>query len=242
MKSLLLGEKIFAVFSGGSKFGTCTIYLTNFGLAVENKKLGIILNLTHDDVLSFLPFGKNSAKISWRENQSFFEFIIQCDKPEEICAKYRQAQQHYAHIRQKIGLGTQTIRHDIAIKNPLVEKRFEKIPEYVVESEIWNDCWFDRTKNVYVTHNKFFKDWEDLQARPHQIEYKIETKDDGIVILAEKTTFKFGLPAIRLPAKMGGVWFLLPTITEQMCTRPMEAARFAKDQEQRIDYDSAAAK
>ncbi len=242
MKSLLLGEKIFSVFSASSKFGTCTIYLTNFALALENKKLGIILNLAHHDVLSFFPFGKNSAKISWRENQSFFEFVIQYDKPEEICAKYWQAQQHYARIQQKIGLDTQIIHRDIAIKNPLVEKRFEKIPDCVAESEIWNDCWFDRTKNVYVTHNKFFKDWEDLHARPHQIEYKIETKDDGIVILAEKTTFKFGLPAIRLPAKMGGVWFLLPTITEQMCTRQMEAARFAKDQEQRIDYDSTTTK
>ena len=115
-------------------------------------------------------------------------------------------------------------------------KKFEKIPSHISEYETWNDCWFDRKKNTYVTYNSFFKSWHDLQIRPHQIEYRIESMDDGMVMLGEKVFFKFGLPAVKLPESKGNVWFLLPTITDETSTWQIQAARFAKNPEQRIDF------
>jgi hypothetical protein len=60
--------------------------------------------------------------------------------------------------------------------------------------------------------------------------------DDGVIVLGEKVSFKFGLPAVKLPASKGGVWFLLPTIASEGPSWEIEAARFAKDPEQRIDF------
>jgi len=226
-----------ATFPTGSKFGACMMYMTNFGLAIENNRSGLILNLNHSEVLSYLPIGKHSARLTWAENQSFSEIILQCDKPELVCEKYRQIQEDHSNLLKKIGLKSDTPTENITIKNPLIErKRFEKIPRSVTDSETWNDCWFDRAKNIYVTHNAFFKSWNDLQARPHQIEYRIESMDDGVIILGEKVSFKFGLPAVKLPTSKGNVWFLLPTITRGESTWKIEAARFAKDPEQRIDF------
>lgn len=238
MKSLLAGEKIIATFSTRSKFGGCIFSITNFGLDVENAKMGTVLNLSHDDVLSCLPINKHSIRIAWAEGQNVFEFIVQGDHPELLCAKYSQIKEDYVQLQKKIGLNSETNTQNITIQNPIVEtkKRFVKIPNVVSDCHIWNDCWFDKTKNIYVTHNKFFKSWEDLKSRPHQIEYRIESKDDGIVILGQKVVFKFGLPAIRLPQNKGGVWFLLSTITANANNWEIEAARFAKDPEQRIDF------
>ena len=238
MKSLLAGEKVIATFSTRSKFGGCIFSITNFGLDVENAKMGTVLNLSHDDVLSCLPINKHSIKIAWTEGQNVFEFIVQSDNPELLCTKYGQIKEDYVQLQKKIALNSETNTQNIMIQSPIVEtkKRFAKIPNMVSDCHIWNDCWFDKTKNIYVTHNKFFKSWDDLQARPHQIEYRIESKDDGIVVLGQKVVFKLGLPTIRLPQSKGGVWFLLSTIPVNMNNWEIEAARFAKDPEQRIDF------
>jgi len=237
VKSLLSGEKILESFQVGSKFGTCIMYMTNLGLSIENNRSGMILNLEHGEILSCLPVGKHATRLIWAENQSSSELILHSDKPELVCSKYRQIQEDYLNLLKRIGLKSDPIIENITIKNPLMErKRFEKIPEHVYDSETWNDCWFDRTKNIYVTHNIFFKSWHELHARPHQIEYRIESVDDGVVVFGEKVSFKFGLPAVKLPANKGNVWFLLPTITDKLMTWQIEAARFAKDPERRIDF------
>ncbi len=236
MKSLLAGEKILASFHTGSKFGACTIYVTNFGLAIENRS-GIILNLGHGEVLSCLPIDSRTARLIWAENQSHSELILRCDKPELVCSKYRQIKEDHVNLLKRLGLKTDTVIENITVKNPLMErKRSGKIPNSVTDSETWNDCWFDKAKNIYITHNMFFKSWHELHSRPHQIEYRIDSMDDGIVVLGEKVSFKFGIPAVKLPAGKGDVWFLLPTITSGLSTWQIEAARFAKDPEQRIDF------
>lgn len=237
MKSLSLGEEVLAIFPTGSKFGTCTMYMTNFGIAIETNRSGLILSLNHSEILSYLQIGKHSTRLTWEEGKSFSELILQCDTPELICAKYRQIRDDHVNLLKKIGFEPDGPTEDITVKSPLMErKRFEKIPKYVEDSETWNDCWFDRTKNIYVTHNSFFKSWHDLHARPHQIEYRIESTDDGMVILGEKVSFRLGFPAVKLPASKGNVWFLLPTINSVESTWKIEAARFTKDPEQRIDF------
>jgi hypothetical protein len=235
MKSLLAGEKILATFAAASKFGACTIYMTNFGLAIENGSSGLILSLEHGEILSYLPIDKHSTRLVWSENKSLSELVIRCNKPEIACSMYRQIKQDHVDLLKRIGLASDTATETITIKNPLVERRFEKIPSAVADHEIWNDCWFDRTKNIYITHNSFFKSWSELKARPHQIKYQLESADDGVVILGEKVVFKFGFPAIKLPADKGGTWFLLPTLGNNESWK-INAARFAKDPKQRIDF------
>jgi hypothetical protein len=209
------------------------VYMTNFGLAIESKGVGMVLDLGHDDVLSFLPTGKGFVRLAWDEGGRLSELVLHL--AESACSKYRQVREDYANLLNKFGLSDAASKP--VIENPSVSnKRFEKIPEHVDDSEIWNDCWFDKTRNIFVTHNAFFKSWNDLRARPHQIEYRIDSGDDGIVVSRNKVTFKFGLPAVKLPASKGSAWFLLPTMSDAMSSRQTQAARFAKDIEERIDF------
>ncbi|MFY9301253.1 MAG: hypothetical protein WAO91_08705 [Candidatus Nitrosotenuis sp.] len=235
MKSLLAGEKILATFPAASKFGACTVYLTNLGLAVENNRSGLVLTLEHGEILSYLPIDKHSTRLVWSENQSLSELIIRCNKPDITCSMYRQIKQDHIDLLKRMGVTSDATTEKITIKNPLVESRFAKIPSAVADHEIWNDCWFDRKKSIYITHNTFFKSWPELKTRPHQIKYQLESGDGGVAILGEKVVFKFGLPAIKLPADKGGVWFLLPTVGKGESWK-IDAARFAKDPKQRIDF------
>lgn len=122
MKSLSAGEKIISEFPIGSKFGSCILYITNFGVSVESRRLGMILNLTFDDVASFLPVTKHSARLSWQENNSIFEFIVNSVKTDVLCAKYKEV--HYAYLvaQQNLGIMLQSPQN-ITVTNPL-----EKIP------------------------------------------------------------------------------------------------------------------
>jgi hypothetical protein len=125
VKSLLAGEKITASFHAGSKLGPCTVYMTNFGFAIETRS-GTVLDLTHGEILSCLPTGKYSAKLAWAEGQSIFELILRCDKPALFCSKYRQVHEDHVNLLKRIGLQPAQTVESIAIKNPLVGiKRFE---------------------------------------------------------------------------------------------------------------------
>lgn len=117
-----------------------------------------------------------------------------------------------------------------------MSSRFEKIPKEIPDDAIWNDCGYDKNLNLYITHNKFFKEIEALRNRPHQINYQINTKDNGIVAMSKKVVTKFGIPAIKIPKDGKLVWFLLPTMNETLLNNDIKNARFHQDSEQRIDY------
>jgi hypothetical protein len=119
VKSLSAGERILWEFSVGSKFGRCLVYITNFGISIESKRLGMILSITIDDVASLLPITKHSARLTWQENNSTFEFVIQHEKPDLVCAKYRQAQQGYATLQQNLGILSKAVVQDVQVTNPI---------------------------------------------------------------------------------------------------------------------------
>jgi hypothetical protein len=131
----------------------------------------------------------------------------------------------------------ETTTKQVAIKNETILSRFKKISKEVSDDVIWNDCWYDKNLNLYITHNKFFKEIDALRNRPHQINYQIYTKDDGIVAMPEKVVTKFGIPAIKIFKDQKPVWFLLPTMNEMLLNNYIKNAKFNQDQEQRIDYN-----
>ncbi|MEM4249447.1 MAG: hypothetical protein QW395_04055 [Candidatus Nitrosotenuis sp.] len=123
MKSLSAGEKIVSEFPVGTKFGSCILYITNFGVSVESRRCGMILSLAFDDIASFLPVTKHSARLSWQENNSTFELIVNSVKTDILCTKYKEAYRAYLAVQQRLGI-MQHSPQNITVTNPL-----EKIPQ-----------------------------------------------------------------------------------------------------------------
>ena len=100
--------------------------------------------------------------------------------------------------------------------------------------KIWNDCWYDEKRNVYVTHNKYFKGILDARTREIQIQYEKESRDNGIVIEEDRIKFFFGYPSLKLTYETSGnsVNFLLPTLTDEMITKEIVKARLAPDSDE----------
>ncbi|MEM3065259.1 MAG: hypothetical protein QW177_07795 [Candidatus Nitrosotenuis sp.] len=118
MKSLSAGERTIFEFPVGTKFGKCILYITNFGVSIESERIGMILNLTFDEVASLLPLSKHSARLDWQENSSTFEFVINSPKTTELCAKYKEAHDAYLALQQSLGIEQQGTQN-ITVTNPL---------------------------------------------------------------------------------------------------------------------------
>ena len=104
--------------------------------------------------------------------------------------------------------------------------RDDKVPSNVEDHNIWNDCWYDEEKKLFVTYNKHFGTLDDVHQREHQINYSKETNDDGLVFKEEGVKFIFGYPSIRIDYEDETfVNFLLPTMTDNMLTDIIVKAR-----------------
>lgn len=116
--------------------------------------------------------------------------------------------------------------------------RSDKVPSNVEDHNVWNDCWYDEERKLFVTHCEYFKELSDSRERPHQIQYEKETNDDGIVALADKVEFRFGYPSVIQKDKEGNpVWYLLPTLTDNMLTEEIVSTRLRpKSHEESILY------
>ncbi len=238
MKSLLCGEQIREIIPVQTKYGNCTLYLTNFAVTLESVTKGLVLELDHDSILSFQMVEKKSLRLVWSENNSTYDLIINYEKPEDIANKFKEIQNNHINSSRIAGIRTEErVTEQIVIKNEVTSSRFKKIPKEIPENVIWNDCWYDKNLNLYITHNKFFKEIEVLQNRPHQINYLINTKDDGIVAMSKKVVTKFDIPAVKMPKDGKPTWFLLPTMNEILLNKDIKNARFHQDPEQRIDYN-----
>jgi hypothetical protein len=199
---------------------------------------GLVLELDHDIVLGFKPVEKKSLRLVWSENNSTYDLIINYKKPEDIANRFKEIQNDHIHSLRIAGIKTEErVAEQVVIKNEIVSSRFKKILKEIPDDVIWNDCWYDKNLNLYITHNKFFKEIDALRNRPHQINYQIDTKDDGIVAMPEKVVIKFGIPAIKMSKDGKLMWFLLPTMNETILNDDIKNARFNQDQEQRIDYN-----
>jgi hypothetical protein len=104
----------------------------------------------------------------------------------------------------------------------------------------WNDCWYDEERNVYVTHNEYFKKIPGIHETEHQQKYDKEIGDGGIVVREFKVKSIFGYPACKINYKNGSsVWFLLPTMTDDMLTKEIVKARLMPESaEKEIMYET----
>jgi len=104
----------------------------------------------------------------------------------------------------------------------------------------WNDCWYDERMKVYVTHNEYFKKIPGIHETEHQQRYDKEIGDGGIVVREFKVKFLFGYPACKIDYKdSSSIWFLLPTMTDDMLTKEIVKARLTPEsQENAIMYET----
>ena len=112
--------------------------------------------------------------------------------------------------------------------------RSDRIPSGIADHNVWNDCWYDKERKLYVTYNKYFMEISDAGDRPHQIQYTKETGDYGVVALADKVEFRFGYPCvIQEDSKGQDTWFILPTLKDNMLTDKIVKARLRPESEQK---------
>ena len=122
----------------------------------------------------------------------------------------------------------------------MVIVRSDKVPKDIPDHNAWNDCWYDEKRNLFVTYNKYFMEIPDVGDRPHQIQYTKETGDYGVVALTDKVEFRFGYPCVvQTNSNEQDVWFLLPTMTDDMLTKNIVVSRLRpKSQKEAILYET----
>lgn len=104
--------------------------------------------------------------------------------------------------------------------------RSDKVPENILDHNVWNDCWYDEERKLFVTYCKYFQEIPGAKERTHQIQYSKETENNGIVIVPEDVEFRFGYPAVKqADSENNLVWYLLPTLNDDMITSEIVLAR-----------------
>lgn len=98
--------------------------------------------------------------------------------------------------------------------------RSYKIPEKIPNGNTWNDCYFDESRDAFVTFRKKFID-ESIR-KPRKIQKQFEENmgtNCGVIIPEERITFRFGYPVIANTNQDGKhVWSILCTLTDDMLT------------------------
>ena len=104
--------------------------------------------------------------------------------------------------------------------------RSDKVPKNIPDHNVWNDCWYDEERKLYVTYCEYFKNIPGAKDRPHQINYTKEAENNGIIIVPEDVEFRFGYPTtVQKDSEGRHTWFLLPTMTDSMLTNDIVRAR-----------------
>ncbi len=118
--------------------------------------------------------------------------------------------------------------------------RSYKIPESISNGNVWNDCYFDESRNAFVTFRKKFV--EESTRKPREIQGQFEEEmgtNCGIIIPEERITFRFGYPVIANTNQDGKhVWSILCTLTDDMLTEEIVLAKL-KSRKDKSDDESA---
>ena len=120
----------------------------------------------------------------------------------------------------------QTTQMNLECSKTMNVIRSDKVQSNIEDHNVWNDCWYDEERKLYVTHCKYFQEIPGAKDRPHQLEYTKETGNDGIVIVPEDVEFRFGYPSIKQKDSTNNpVWYLLSTLNDDMITNDIVLAR-----------------
>ena len=104
--------------------------------------------------------------------------------------------------------------------------RSDKVPSNIPDYNVWNDCWYDEERNLFVTFNQYFMEGKDVWARPHQKQYTDKTGIKAVIILPEQIEFRFGYPSmLQKDSKERETWFLLSTLSDDMLSEEIVKAR-----------------
>lgn len=120
--------------------------------------------------------------------------------------------------------------------------RSDKVPSEIQDHNVWNDCWYDEERRLYVTFNSYFANFEDVWNRYHQKQYTEETGIKAVIILSEQIEFRFGYPTIiQKNSENQEVLFLLPMLTNDMLTDDIVMSRIKPEsQEDAVLYRTVA--
>jgi len=120
--------------------------------------------------------------------------------------------------------------------------RSDKVPSDIPDYNVWNDCWYDEERKLYVTFNEYFMEGKDAWIRSHQKQYTEETGIKAVVILPEQIEFRFGYPVMLQKDDKGfPVWFFIQTMKEKMLTQDIVSKRVnPKSHEESVLYNTEA--
>ena len=106
--------------------------------------------------------------------------------------------------------------------------RHPNIPQNISDEYIWNDCWYDQKKNVWVTLNQYFFEATNARTRDIQVKYETENITNvGIIAEEEKIEFRYGLPSIlSKDSENRPIWYAYPTLYDVMLTKEIVKGTF----------------
>jgi len=166
--------------------------------------------------------------------QRFQEMIRECndklsklENPEEIS----KLKQNIAGLEKSI----ECVKSLPIIRDP-------RVPENILDHNVWNDCWYDEEKQAFVMLNSFFEEVPNARTRNIQIKYDKETNSSnhGIIIEEKRIQFMYGYPVItRQDQDNNPVWHFLPTMKDNMLTKEIVQNRFRpKTHEESVIYET----
>ena len=99
--------------------------------------------------------------------------------------------------------------------------RHPNIPQSIPDEHIWNDVWYNKKRNAWVTLNDYFFQLPNSRTRNIQEEYeKDNVTNVGIILEEARIQFRMGLPSILREDNKGiPTWFALPTLYDVMLTK-----------------------
>ena len=150
-------------------------------------------------------------------------------KLDSIDDNHPHKQQSRLNVLEEISRTKQeieNIKKNLECSKTMKGIRSDKVPSNVQDHNVWNDCWYDEERKLYVTHCEYFQKIPGAKDRPRQVQYTKETRNDGIVIVPEDVEFRFGYPAVKQKnSKDQDIWFLLSTVSDHMLTDEMVLSR-----------------
>lgn len=126
---------------------------------------------------------------------------------------------------------------------PIIASRHPSVPENIPDEYVWNDAWYDASRECFFTHNNLFKKITDFHKRSEQIKHKSSSSSDSISLDGLPIKFVFGYPATLLSWDGDGghvdAWTLLPTMRIEMLTAELVYAKIQTDPSaHRLNYST----
>lgn len=241
----------------GSRHGRGHIHITDLGVRIESQRYGKIVSIGMEQIARYSA-AKNKFRIDWTEGGKKLYYEVAVNSGKELLAAYQKANAEFANSPSETGriaknpdyITRSGIRDKIA---RYVEQEASKAKDRRVYveglvpkgAEKWNDCWLDKQNGLYITYNRFFTTDHAWHATRTHLKWASVYGNDAVVLpcvswTGETMVRQFhGCPAWRMGSTQNPVWYIIPTITDEMLTKEMVRDRLHLDKSRpRIDYNT----